>query len=114
MRKMNCDEARRISIFDYLAQCGFRPQYIKGGNHWYLSPIREENTASFKVNTQLNAWFDHGIGVGGNFIDLGIRLHQCTVEQLLSRLSAGDRSLPFHQPIKETLAYSELKKKILH
>jgi hypothetical protein len=113
MRKMNCDEARQISIVDYLAQCGFRPQYIRGVNHWYLSPIREENTASFKVNIQLNAWFDHGMGAGGNFIDLGIRLHQCTVEQLLSRLSAGDRSLSFRQPVKETAAEPEHKIKII-
>lgn len=113
MRKLNCDEARKLSIVDYLAQCGFLPQYIKGGNHWYLSPIREENTASFKVNTQLNVWFDHGMGVGGNFIDLGIRLHQCTVEQLLSRLSAGDRSLSFHRRVKETAAEPERKIKII-
>jgi len=113
MRKLNCDDARKLSIVDYLAQCGFRPQYIKGVNHWYVSPIREENTASFKVNAQLNAWFDHGIGVGGNFIDLGIRLHQCTVEQLLSRLRAGDRSLSFHQPVKETAAEPEHKIKII-
>jgi hypothetical protein len=99
MKKLNCDEARQISIVDYLAQCGINPQYSKGVNHWYLSPIREENSASFKVNTKLNAWFDHGIGEGGNFIDLGIRLHQCTVEELLTKLSYGDRSLPFHQPI---------------
>jgi Toprim-like len=113
MRKLNCDEARKLSIVDYLAQCGFCPQYIKGANHWYLSPIREENTASFKVNTQLNAWFDHGMGVGGNFIDLGIRLHQCTVEQLLSRLSSGDRSLSFHLRVKETVAAPEHKIKII-
>ena len=113
MRKMNCDEARQISIIDYLAQCGFRPQYIKGGNHWYLSPIREENTASFKVNIQLNAWFDHGIGVGGNFIYLGIRLHQCTVEQLLTRLSTGDRSLSFHRPVNVISAEPEHKIKII-
>jgi len=110
---MNCNQARQISIIDYLAKCGFRPQYINGVNHWYLSPIREENTASFKVNTQLNAWFDHGIGVGGNFIDLGIRLHQCTVEQLLTRLSTGDRSLSFHQPVKTTAAEPEHKINII-
>ena len=113
MRKMNCDEARQISIIDYLAQCGFRPQYIKGVNHWYLSPIREENTPSFKVNTQLNAWFDHGMGVGGNFIDLGIRLHQCTVEQLLKRLSTGDCSLSFHQQVKAAQTKPEHKIKII-
>jgi hypothetical protein len=29
MRKLNCDEARKLSIVDYLALCGFCPQYIK-------------------------------------------------------------------------------------
>lgn len=100
MKKLNCDEARQISIVDYLAQYGINPQYVKGTNHWYLSPIREENTPSFKVNTQLNSWYDHGIGEGGNFIDLGIRLHQCTVEELLARLSSGEHSFSFHQPVK--------------
>ena len=95
---LNCNQARQISIVKYLAQCGFQPQYIKGANHWYLSPIRDENSASFKVNTKLNAWFDFGIGEGGNLIDLGIRLHRCSVEELLSRLSAGNYALSFHQP----------------
>ena len=42
MHKLNCDEARKLSIVDYLAQCGFCPQYIKEGNHWYLSPILQQ------------------------------------------------------------------------
>ncbi|MBB3055000.1 toprim domain-containing protein [Mucilaginibacter gotjawali] len=95
---LDCNQARQIPIVGYLAKCGFHPQYIKGADHWYLSPIREENTASFKVNTRLNAWFDHGIGEGGNLIDLGIRLHRCSVEELLARLSADDYTLSFHQP----------------
>ena len=95
---LNCNQARQISIVEYLAQCGFQPQYIKGADHWYLSPIREENTASFKVNIKRNAWFDFGIGEGGNLIDLGIRLHRCSVEELLARLSAGNYALSFHQP----------------
>jgi len=114
MPKMNCNEARQISIVEYLSQCGFHPQYIKGANHWYISPIREENDASFKVNTKLNAWYDHGIGVGGNFIDLGIRLHRCSVAELLARLSAGDLPLSFHQPAKSANAEPEHKIVIHH
>jgi hypothetical protein len=114
MPKMNCNEARQIRIVDYLAQCGFHPQYIKGANHWYISPIREENAASFKVNTKLNAWYDHGIGVGGNFIDLGIRLYQCSVAELLARLSTDDLPLSFHQPVKSASAEPEHKIVIHH
>jgi len=30
--------------------------------YWYLSPLREEKEASFKVNRKKNVWYDHGIG----------------------------------------------------
>lgn len=40
---------------------------------------------------------------GGNLIDLGIRLHHCTVKQLLEKLSTGDRSFSFHQPVRPTI-----------
>lgn len=114
MGKLNCNEARQISIVDYLAQCKINPAYIKGTNYWYRSPIREENTPSFKVNTKLNSWYDHGIGEGGNFIDLGIRLHRCTVEELLVKLSTGDRSLSFHQPLKPAIQSEPENKIAIH
>ncbi|WP_179414945.1 hypothetical protein HDF19_20335 [Mucilaginibacter sp. E4BP6] len=46
MRKLKCDEARKLSIVDYLAQYGFCPQYIKEGNHWYFSPILQQHAAA--------------------------------------------------------------------
>jgi hypothetical protein len=95
---LNCNQARQIPIVEYLAQCGINPEYIKENNHWYLSPLREEKHASFKVDARLNAWYDHGLGEGGNLIDLGIRLHHCSVEEFLARLSAGSYALFFHQP----------------
>ena len=94
---LNCNQARQIPIVEYLANNGIKPAYIKGTQYWYLSPIREENTPSFKVDTRLNAWYDHGSGEGGNLIDLGIRLHHCTVEELLARLSAGNYALSSHR-----------------
>jgi hypothetical protein len=114
MKIINCNEARQISIVDYLAQCGFHPQYIKGFNHWYLSPIREEKAASFKVNTKLNSWYDHGIGKGGNLIDLGIRLHHCTVKELLNKLCDENYSLSFHQPVKSDRQNEPENKIIIH
>lgn len=41
----------------------------------YLSPLRTEKHASFKVNTELNLWYDFGIGRGGNIIDLAELLY---------------------------------------
>jgi len=97
MTRYNCKTAKELSIVDYLEQCGIQPQRIKGHNYWYLSPLREEKTASFKVNVKLNAWMDFGEGTGGNLIDLGIRMHNCTVEEFLERLNNGNPDFSFHQ-----------------
>jgi len=99
MTRYNCKTAKTISIVHYLEQCGIHPQKIKGNNYWYLSPIREERTPSFKVNTKLNSWMDFGEGIGGNLIDLGIRLHDCSVEGFLARLNHGNYDLSVHQQL---------------
>jgi hypothetical protein len=85
--KQSYQEARRIDLVEYLAHLGHHPRYIRGSKYWYISPLREENTPSFKVDKALNLWYDHGIGNGGNFIDFGILYHHCTVLELLERLS---------------------------
>lgn len=97
MTRYNCKTAKELSIIDYLDQCGILPQSIKGYNYWYLSPLREEKTASFKVSTKLNAWMDFGEGIGGNLIDLGIRMHNCSVEEFLERLNNDHHNFSFHQ-----------------
>lgn len=68
--------------------------------NWYFSPLREEKTASFKVNRAANVWFDHGIGKGGNLIDFGIQYFRCSVSELLNRLSAMQLGniFSFHRP----------------
>ena len=97
MTRYNCKTAKALPIIDYLEQCGIQPQRIKGHNYWYLSPLREEKTASFKVNTKLNAWIDFGEGIGGNLIDLGIRMHHCSVEEFLERLNNDNLNFSFRQ-----------------
>lgn len=95
--KMSYSEAKRIPITDYLAGLGFEPAKIRGVDHWYHSPFREERTPSFKVNTHLNLWYDHGTGVGGSILDLGARLHQCTLPEFLEKLSQGNHNFSFHR-----------------
>src|SRR5664279_1763025 len=94
-------EVRQLDIVDYLEKLGHRPQKIRNNDYWYLSPLREEKTPSFKINRKLNAWFDHGLGKGGNLIDLGILLYNCTVAEFLERLSSQghQNTFSFHQPI---------------
>lgn len=42
------------------------------------SPFREETDPSFKVNTEINKWYDFGLGQGGNIIALASELY-CSV-----------------------------------
>lgn len=91
---MNSKQANKIPIVDFLATEGFMPTKDRGRDVWYISPLRTpEKTASFKVDTELNKWYDHGTGEGGGLLDLALSLFKLTdVSECLSRL--GGRS--FH------------------
>ncbi|SIR08578.1 toprim domain-containing protein [Pontibacter lucknowensis] len=83
-----------LPITDFLASQGIQPSYKRGVDWWYVSPIRApERTPSFKVNTRLNRWYDHGPGEGGKLFDLALRLHPgATVREVIELLSGS--SLP--------------------
>lgn len=55
---MTTQEAKKIRIADYLRSLGYSPVKQQGKSLWYKSPFREETEASFKVNTELNQWYD--------------------------------------------------------
>lgn len=111
-------QAKQIPITDYLSGIGLEPAKVRGTDHWYLSPFRHERSPSFKVNTQLNVWYDHGSGEGGTLIDLGAKLHQCSLHEFLEKLSIGNHGSPaltFHrnsfeapQPKLEVLSAKDL------
>jgi DNA primase len=61
---MNAKQAKQIPIEVYLDKLGCKPKIIRKNNLWYSSPLRKEKTASFKVNKNLNTWYDFGAGVG--------------------------------------------------
>ena len=91
-RMISCEEAKQIDLVEYLASAGCQPQKISHNDYWFLSPLRDEKTASFKVNRKLNVWYDFGIGKGGNFIDFGILFHRCNVSELLQKLSENTQA----------------------
>jgi len=72
---MTTQEAKKIRIADYLQSLGYSPVKQQGKSLWYKSPFREETEASFKVNTNLNQWYDFGTGKGGNIIALAQELY---------------------------------------
>jgi len=103
-------EARQIPITEYLTSLGFEPARIRGNEHWYHSPFREERTPSFKVNTQLNVWYDHGIGQGGSILDLGAKLHQCSLSEFVEKLAKGNHHVSLQrQPVQVITPDSKLE-----
>ena len=65
--------------------------------YWYLSPLRNERTPSFKVNDRINEWYDFGEATGGDLVELAkyICRTDCVSEALayIERLVNG-ASLP--------------------
>ena len=82
---MNIDQIKQIKLQDFLATMGCKPVKQYGVNLMYLSPLRTEKHASFKVNTELNLWYDFGIGRGGNIIDLAELLYNSSDVSYLIR-----------------------------
>ena len=48
---MNTIEAKRIRIVDYLRLLGHEPVKVRGGQYWYLSPLRKEDTPPSRSTT---------------------------------------------------------------
>ena len=85
---MNYEEIkRRISIRAYLAARGIKPRWERGNRGMYLSPLREERTASFSVSYDKNLWHDFGTGEGGSIIDLVARMEGCSEVEAARRLN---------------------------
>ena len=89
---MNLRNIKQQSIVDYLQQHGCSPQHIRGNSYWYCSPFRNEQTASFKVNTEHNQWYDFATGEHGDIIDLVCILQHCSIAEAMKHLSSASNS----------------------
>lgn len=98
---MNSYQAKQIPIQDFLAREGFRPSLTKKSELWYKSPLRDENTPSFKVNLILNTFFDFGANEGGSIIDLVCLMYKESVKEALSRLESKFGSVRTYQKPNE-------------
>jgi hypothetical protein len=60
---MNSNQAKELSLPEFLAQLGYEPARLRGQDAWYTSPFRPgERTPSFKIDQVKNVWYDHGLG----------------------------------------------------
>ena len=112
---MNIDQIKQIKLQDFLAIMGCKPVKQYGVNLMYLSPLRTEKHASFKINTELNLWYDFGISRGGNIIDLAELLYNSSdVSYLIHQIernapSCVSVSLPTAKPNKPQNSFENLQ-----
>jgi len=99
LKKLTCESARSICIVKILAKLGHFPNRTTEKEAWFLSPLRSETQASFKVSIKLNRWYDFGIGKGGNVLDLIVAMKNCSVKQALEELKKERDHFSFQQPI---------------
>ncbi|MBL4678229.1 MAG: toprim domain-containing protein [Mucilaginibacter sp.] len=95
-------EVRDIDLTLFLQREGFEPVARKKNDTdwWYLSPLRNERTASFHVDLLRNEWYDFGMSAGGNPLDFFLRYYGVDIPGLMEKLngnySAG--KLQLHPP----------------
>ncbi|MFV0178378.1 toprim domain-containing protein [Empedobacter falsenii] len=82
----------QIKMIDYLAQKNIYPISIKQNTYWYLSPLRNEKTASFKVDNSTNRFYDFGEGFGGTLIDLISKLENISIKEIIQKFSINSFS----------------------
>lgn len=91
--KFSIKDAKQLDLVQYLEKLGYQLRTIRNNSYWYLSPLRDEKTPSFKVNKTINCWYDFGLGAGGSIIDFGIRYFNCSVKDFLEKLSDSNYNI---------------------
>lgn len=92
-------EIKSIPLATFMSRLGHEPVRRCGDKLWYKSPLRQEHTPSFKVETTLNCWYDFGLGRGGNIIDLAAEIYRSTDLRYLMRCIADSCPVPSVQTV---------------
>lgn len=66
---MNIEQANTIPMSVILEKLNLHPAKQTEKSAWYLSPFRQEKTASFHVLKETNSWHDFGEDAGGDVVD---------------------------------------------
>ena len=91
---MRAVDAKAIRMSVLLSALGYTPVRETGGEKWYLSPFRDEKDASFKLTADDRAWYDHGLGKGGNIIDFAMLKFSTDVSGALREIERHVQSSP--------------------
>jgi len=95
-------KVKDIDLNLFLGLEGFEPVARKKNDTdwWYLSPLRNERTASFHVDLLRNEWYDFGLGAGGNALDFFLRYYTGDISEVLEILNRNYsmHTLQLYQP----------------
>lgn len=103
---MNISDNKTIT--DFLQELGHQPTSVKGNNWWYLSPLRNEHTASFKVDVNKNVWYDFGLGKGGNLRTLVRILFHDSNHELSSFHFSETKNSKTKRPEENCVTFSDI------
>ena len=100
---MNCEQAKKLDAFTVAKKLGMRKAKERKNEVWFY--YKNEKTASLKIDTRINKWYNHSLGQGGNTLDLIIHILKCSVSEALIFLNNDTNHFSFHQqqPRKITL-----------
>jgi hypothetical protein len=99
--KIKINKLKEIPIDFVLSKYGIKAVKTRYNCAWYFAFDREENTASIKVDSVMNRFYDHGIGKGGSVIDIVMLIQRCTLNDAIQFLSDFD-GLQMEEHIKTT------------
>lgn len=79
---MNCEQANRISIIEFLKKQGHKPARQTGKYTFFYSLFKSETKPSLVV-TNKNRWRDYASGKRGTLVDLVMELNNCKQSEAL-------------------------------
>ena len=93
---MNCKQFNTIPLEEVLQILGHPPTKQNEKEAWFLNPFKTENHASFKINKNLNYWYLHSEGIGGNNTDFMKKYLKASVNEVL-KWAENQNFSSFHQ-----------------
>lgn len=84
------------SITSYLESIGSKPQFENENTARYVAPHRTDINPSLSIDKRTNLWYDHGLGKGGNIIQLVALINNCSNYEASKILMEQKNSFSFH------------------
>lgn len=73
-----------VDILEYISQ--YTEFTEKNGEHWALSPFKDEKTPSFSVRKETNSFYDFSSGIGGNVLTFIRYYDKCGYAEAIEKL----------------------------